>query len=339
MTKKLSLILSVLILSTAMLSAKGQVAEDAYENGDSLKNPGIYAKIDTIKGQMIFQLDYNNAPLTVMNFIKLSEEGFYEGLQFYRDIENYAIFSGDPKNDGSSDAGYNYPMEVNLSLTHDNKGILTMDAVSGMSNGSRFFITKTADPVLNEKYTAFGELVEGNKALASIKREMIINSIEIIRTGSDALAFDSSESEFTRLSSKALSSQLDTFRVEHPEEAAAVEMMGEGVQKTITGIYYNITSTGNGVRPEEGDTVSVHYVGMLVDGTVFDNSVTRGVPFEFSVGTKSVITGWDETVMAMTVGEKRNVLIPPSLAYGNNQAGPIPPGSWLLFEIEFLGIK
>lgn len=339
MIKKILIILASIILATTALSAKGQAPEDTYENGESLLNPGIYAKINTSKGLMIFQLDYTNAPLAVINFIGLAEDNFYDGLQVYKDIENYAIFSGDPLNDGSSDAGYNFPMENNKNIKHDKPGILTMDAVSEMSNGSRFFISKTTDSVLDEKYTAFGEILEGNSVLSKLKREMVINSIEIVRTGDDAIAFITDKEAFSKQSSIVMSSQLDSFREENPEVVSAIDALGDGVQKTLTGIYYKIFTEGNGISSESGDLVTVHYTGKFLDGTVFDSSVTRGTPFEFAVGTNSVITGWDESVMAMTIGEKRTVLIPPTLAYGNVKQGPIPANSWLIFEIEVLGIK
>jgi len=153
------------------------------------------------------------------------------------------------------------------------------------------------------------------------------------------MAFKTDKSEFSRLSSFVMSTQLDSFREENPEVVTAIDDLGDGVKKTLTGIYYKITLEGNGVQPVAEDLVSVHYIGRFLDGTVFDNSITRGTPFEFAVGTNSVITGWDESVMAMTVGEKRTVIIPPNLAYGEVKAGPIPANSWLMFEIELMGIK
>jgi peptidylprolyl isomerase len=208
-----------------------------------------------------------------------------------------------------------------------------------MTNSSRFFISKSPDSVLDDKYAAFGFLTEGRKVLEKLKRKDTIISIEIIRTGSEALAFKTDKNEFNRLSQLLMSRELDTFRAENPQVAAAIENLGEGVKKTLTGIYYVITSEGNGVKPVREDEVSVHYIGKMVDGTVFDSSIARGVPFEFTVGTKSVISGWDESVINMTVGEKRTVIIPPALAYGKVQAGPIPPNSWLMFDVELLGIK
>ncbi|MBI9097373.1 MAG: FKBP-type peptidyl-prolyl cis-trans isomerase [Spirochaetaceae bacterium] len=339
MNKKITAILVMLILTSTFLSAKGQVPEDAYEKGESLNNPGIYAKVETSAGMMIFQLDYIYTPLTVLNFINLAEKNFYNGLLFYRDIENYAIFTGDPENNGSSDEGYNFPMETGSRIKHDKPGVLSMDGVSGMSSSSRLFITRTADPVLDDKYAAFGELVEGNKTLAKLKRDDTIISIEIVRTGSGAQAFKTDNDEFVRLSKIAMDKQLESFNMENPEVVAAIETLGEGVQKTLTGIYYVITQEGNGEYAKAGETVSVHYTGKLIDGTVFDSSVYRGAPFEFMVGSQAVIIGWDESVMSMSVGEKRTVIIPPNLAYGNVQAGPIAPNSWLIFDIEFLEIK
>jgi hypothetical protein len=107
--KKIILFLSMLFISSLTLFSQDQNLYSTAEKGESLNIPGLYAKMETSKGSIIFYLDYKNTPLTSMNFIKLAEQGFYNGLKFYRDIENYAIFSGDPENNGSSDAGYNFP--------------------------------------------------------------------------------------------------------------------------------------------------------------------------------------------------------------------------------------
>jgi len=339
MMKKILIILSVIFVSAGAITAQDQNLYSEIENGESVNIPGIYAKMETSEGLMIFYLDYINTPLATMNFIRLVEQGFYKDLEFYRDIENYAIFSGDPKNNGSSDAGYNYPMEINNNLKHDRKGILSMDGVSKLSSGSRFFISRSADSVLDDKYTAFGFLTEGEKVLNKLKRRDSIISIEIVRTGSDALAFKTDTMEFTRISQIVMEKGLESFRLENPLVVDAIEKLGTGVKKSLTGIYYITTLEGNGIKPEPEDVVSVNYNAMMIDGTVFDSSYNRGTPFDFTVGTKSVISGWDESVMDMSIGESRTVIIPPGLAYGSVQAGPIPPDSWLMFEIEFLGIK
>ena len=95
--------------------------------------------------------------------------------------------------------------------------------------------------------------------------------------------------------------------------------------------------TGPAVKP--GDTVAVHYVGRLADGTPFDSSRDRGIPFEFDVGRGSVIEGWEVGLVGMRAGGVRRLIIPPTEAYGEQGAGPIPPNATLTFEVELLGIK
>ena len=107
---------------------------------------------------------------------------------------------------------------------------------------------------------------------------------------------------------------------------------------TDSGLRYRIFKEGTGPKPEKGDKVKVHYTGKLTDGTVFDSSKDRG-PFEFRVGTGQVISGWDEGVIDMQVGEVRELVISPNLGYGSRGAGNlIPPDSTLVFEVEMLEI-
>lgn len=96
---------------------------------------------------------------------------------------------------------------------------------------------------------------------------------------------------------------------------------------------------GSGKQVKKGDTVIIHYTGVLTNGTVFDSSVTRGQPFETQIGVGKVIRGWDEGVVGMKVGGKRRLTIPPELAYGEQAVGPIPANSTLIFELELLNVK
>ena len=97
---------------------------------------------------------------------------------------------------------------------------------------------------------------------------------------------------------------------------------------------------GKGVAAKAGDTVRVHYVGTLADGTKFDSSRDRGQPFDFPLGGGQVIPGWDEGVVGMRVGGLRKLTIPPALGYGASGAGDkIPPNATLVFTIELLAIN
>ncbi len=95
---------------------------------------------------------------------------------------------------------------------------------------------------------------------------------------------------------------------------------------------------GGGAEVVEGSTVRVHYVGRLSNGQEFDNSETRGTPFEFTVGAGRVIAGWEEGLIGMKVGGERTLVIPPQFGYGAQAVGPIPPNSTLLFTIKLLEV-
>ena len=105
---------------------------------------------------------------------------------------------------------------------------------------------------------------------------------------------------------------------------------------TESGLRMIIHKNGNGDLPNSGQTVVVHYTGLLEDGTKFDSSHDRGQPFSFQIGQGRVIPGWEEGLALMKPGEKRTFIIPPELGYGSRQAGPIPPNSILIFEVELV---
>ncbi|APW59253.1 FKBP-type peptidyl-prolyl cis-trans isomerase [Paludisphaera borealis] len=113
--------------------------------------------------------------------------------------------------------------------------------------------------------------------------------------------------------------------------------------KTDSGLEYRDTKEGTGAKPEKGQTCVMHYTGWLWEdgkkGEQFDSSV-GGDPFEFPIGTKRVIAGWDEGVLSMKVGGKRELLIPSKLGYGDRgHPGGIPPKATLFFEVELLKVK
>ena len=113
----------------------------------------------------------------------------------------------------------------------------------------------------------------------------------------------------------------------------------DGVITTATGLQYKVLKSGTGASPQKTDTVKVHYHGTLIDGTVFDSSVQRGEPITFPVS--DVIPGWTEALQLMKVGDKWQLFIPSSLAYGelSPPGSKIGPNSTLLFEVELLGIE
>jgi FKBP-type peptidyl-prolyl cis-trans isomerase FklB len=111
----------------------------------------------------------------------------------------------------------------------------------------------------------------------------------------------------------------------------------EGVIELPSGLQYKVITPGLGDNPVDSDSVTVHYKGSLIDGTVFDSSYDRGTPVTFKLD--EVIPGWREGVKLMKPGAKYVLYIPPQLGYGEKPVGPIPAGSTLIFEVELLSIK
>ncbi|MDQ5928000.1 MAG: FK506-binding protein 2 [Patescibacteria group bacterium] len=114
------------------------------------------------------------------------------------------------------------------------------------------------------------------------------------------------------------------------------------IAAVLVGGYFLINRNSTGMEAQtaqNGDVVGVHYTGKLVDGTVFDSSIPRGEPIQFTLGSGQVIAGWDQGILGMAVGEKKVLTIPPELGYGAQDHGPIPGGSTLIFDVELVSIN
>ena len=309
-------------------------------------NDGLYAKFHTPKGEILAELEFEKTPGTVGNFVGLAEgnlenqaipqgKPYYDGLKFHRVIPDFMIQGGDPKGTGVGGPGYQFEDEIHPDLKHDRPGILSMANAGPGTNGSQFFITHTETPWLDGKHTVFGHVVEGQDVVDQIKQGDKIEKLKIIRKGDAAENFNAVES-FRQFNG-----------AKEEREAAArkqqEELLGElaqGFEKTESGLRYKFISEGNGEKAEKGKTVSVHYKGMLPDGTVFDSSYKRKEPIEFPLGKGHVIQGWDEGIQMLKVGDKARFVIPSHLGYGSRGAGGvIPPDATLIFDVELVAVK
>ncbi|MBQ3829330.1 MAG: peptidylprolyl isomerase [Spirochaetales bacterium] len=306
---------------------------------------GLYAVIDTQKGDIVIKLEYKKVPMTVANFVGLVEgelniedpgENFYEGLNFHRVIDNFMIQGGCPKGDGTGGPGYSFPDEFDPSLRHDGPGVLSMANAGPGTNGSQFFITHVKTPWLNDKHSVFGRVVEGQDVVNSIRQGDKINTIRIERIGDEAKKFVVTKQIFSDLVEDAAKRAMERRRAEIEKVENEIANRWPNTVKTPSGLQYVVLKKGDGKKcPKYGQTVTVHYTGTLLDGRMFDSSVHRGQPASFKIG--QVIEGWNEALQTMSKGEKRTLIIPPELGYGvHGYPGIIPPDSYLIFDVELL---
>lgn len=306
---------------------------------------GLYAVIDTEKGQIVVSLEYKKVPMTVANFVGLVEgelnfenpgENFYEGLMFHRVIDNFMIQGGCPKGDGTGGPGYSFPDEFDPSLRHDGPGVMSMANAGPGTNGSQFFITHVKTPWLNDKHSVFGKVVKGQEVVDSIEQGDRINDIKIERIGEDAQKFKVTKEIFAQLVQEASKKAMERRKNEIERVEKEIANRWPKAIKTPSGLQYVVLKEGDGkAHPKYGQKVTVHYTGTLLDGRMFDSSVHRGEPATFAIG--QVIDGWNEALQTMSKGEKRTLIIPPELGYGvHGYPGIIPPNSYLIFDVELL---
>jgi peptidyl-prolyl cis-trans isomerase A (cyclophilin A) len=307
---------------------------------------GLYAKFSTPKGSILLSLTFSETPGTIGNFVGLAEgtikndvkeEGipYYDGLKFHRVIEDFMIQGGCPQGSGVGGPGYQFNDEFHPELKHDKPGILSMANAGPGTNGSQFFITHIATPWLDGKHTVFGSVVEGQDVVDSISQNDTIDSLEIIRVGAEAEAFNAVEA-FENFEANRLKS----IEEQKKAQAEALKEVTEGFDQTDSGLFYKIETEGSGAKPIQGQNVSVHYKGSLLDGTVFDSSYNRNAPIDFALGVGQVIKGWDEGIALLSKGSKAIFIIPSDLGYGSAGAGGvIPPDATLRFEVELVDFK
>jgi peptidylprolyl isomerase len=350
MKKFIFILLAIIIVIGVVFILKTKKTEDTLNLGD-----GLFAQIKTNRGDIIVRLEYQRTPLTVCNFVALAEgkmdslrdRHFYDGLNFHRvisrangDDQDFMIQGGCPQGNGRGGPGYEFPDEIVPGLKHDRPGVLSMANAGPGTNGSQFFITIAPTPHLDGRHTVFGFVVKGQEIVNTTKQGDNIQKITIIRNGADANAFKADQENFDMLLRQVRSAEESKLQSQRQTEIARIQADYPDAQQTASGIYYIIQKRGTGNKPNRGQTVSVHYTGRLLNGNVFDDSVMRGRPLDFPAGTGAVIQGWDETVLDMSVGETRQVIIPPELAYGDRAVGGvIPANSFLVFTMELVGIR
>jgi len=338
------------------------------ENPNWNTTPGLYAVITTAKGDMVCELEFQKAPITVASFVGLAEgkikntfkkpgEPYFNNLTFHRVEPGFVIQGGDPKGNGSGGPGYQFNDEIVSDLKHDRVGTLAMANAGPNTNGSQFYITLQPTPQLDGHYSVFGYVVKGLDVVKQVTKGEVITGVKIVRVGPDATAFDAAKIfEGKGVDPAAAMAQKKAeFKKQYSAQVAQIVQANAGYQaewdkkvkakfpsakKTSAGLYYIITQPGTGAKAEQFDNVKVHYTGVLWDGTKFDSSVDRGTPLDLMLGVGKVIPGWDEGIALLKQGGKAKLIIPFYLAYGDQSPGAtIPAKSDLIFDVELVAVS
>jgi peptidyl-prolyl cis-trans isomerase A (cyclophilin A) len=317
---------------------------------------GIYAKVNTNKGEIQLQLTYDQTPVTVANFVSLAEgtntqvdsiysgKPYYDGLIFHRVIQDFMIQGGDPTGTGQGGPGYRFDDEIVPELKHDGPGVLSMANAGPGTNGSQFFITHKETPWLDGKHTVFGRVTEGQSVVDSIAQNDTIIGITIIRKGRDAKKFDAAttfENYF-----------LEKDKVKNDKRDALVALE-QSATYTDSGLGVVITTKGDGEAVSTDKTVMTHYAVYFEDGRLLDTSLAdvaraynmynpnrpyQPIPARVDADAQ-MITGFKEGLRLLSVGDKATLYLPYELAYGASGGRGIPPQTNLIFEVEVVGLE
>lgn len=372
--KRLFLI-SLFSFSIAMSFAQKEVKKEtskkskkSCEKPPKIKEDGLYAFMYTSKGIITIELEFEKAPMTVANFVGLSKGRYevfdsikfkkplYSGLKFHRVIKDFMIQGGDPAGNGSGNPGYRFYDEFDPSLKHTGPGVMSMANSGPATNGSQFFITHKATPWLDGKHSVFGFVKHGQNVVDSIQKDDIIEYIKIKAIGKKAKKFKPTKvfaMEYAK-AKKVQDSIAEIRKLEKIEQDRIAKMSNEEYKVEFiakmkkkfpkaevleNGLMILRTGKGDGVHPQVGDKVKVHYKGMLENGTVFDSSFKRNQPFSFDCGKGRVIKGWDQGIPLLSVGETATLIIPHYLGYGKRANRAIPAYSTLIFDVQLLEIN
>jgi len=331
----------MILCSAGIAAAQGAPADAAL--GD-----GLFARINTTRGDIVLRLEHERTPLTVCNFVALAEgtmtragaRPFFDGLTFHRVIDNFMIQGGCPQGTGTGGPGYRFPDEIDPALRHDGPGVLSMANSGPGTNGSQFFITHVATPWLDGRHTVFGRVVQGQNVVNAIRQGDRINRVTIIRNGASANAFRADQETFDALLRNADAVSAARVQVQRNADIAQIQQQYPNAAVSPSGLRWVVDRAGSGPRPAQGSTAVVNIRGRFLNGRYFANTDLSGGSEQFPVGTGNIIPGLDEAILDMTAGEIRTVILPPELAYGEQGVGDvIPPNSFVVFVIELVRIQ
>ena len=259
---------------------------------------GLYAELETSKGDILLQLEYEKAPITVANFVTLAEgnnpfvkeeykgKPLYDNISFHRVIKDFMIQTGDPLGNGAGDAGYTFKDEI-TDLRHNKPGVLSMANSGPNTNSCQFFITHVPTPWLDYKHTVFGHIVDSTNidVVNATLQGDYLNKVTIIRKGEAAKKFNAVKvfSDYFKVDSENKTKEkiyeeankklyVKKFQKIIADKLAYLEGIKSTATKLPSGVRYKIIENANGQKQKDGAEIFMKYSGYLADGTLFDTS-------------------------------------------------------------------
>ncbi len=336
---------ALFLLSFASIAGAQTLSQPKGSDPVAALPDGLYATISTARGTIVLELYADKAPLAVASFVGLAEGSFaasrkpyFDGIVFHRVEPGFVIQGGDPTGTGSGGPGYQFPNEIDKTLSFGAAGVLGMANAGADTNGSQFFITLAPSDFLDGSYTIFGRVAAGMDAVKAIRKGDAMTSVRIVRKGTKATAFKADKASFDAAIKAYAAKAGERAKAALETQYKAIQSRIPGLETGSDGLRFKILKKGNGSKPAAGSQVSILYTLTLADGKKIDSTADRkNEPFSFKLAAGAVIPGFDAAVAAMNYGEKRVVVIPPELGYGSAGAGGVVPGNALLvFEIELL---
>ena len=342
-------LIGVLVLFSACKSVKYPDLEN-----------GLYADMQTNRGDILIKLYEQEVPMTVANFVSLAEgnnpkmkdslkgKPYYNSTKFHRVIKDFMMQGGDITGTGSGNAGYRFGDEFPLNekgeliYKHDGPGVLSMANSGKATNSSQFFITHKETPWLDGMHTVFGRVLLGQHTVDVIQKNDYIEKLDIIRVGKIAKKFNAPVVFEYELTNEA-EAKREAERSKILEEAKRRFQEDKGINRAVetdSGLKVLKLKAGNGKKVNPAIATTVHYTLYLSSGKKIASSLDKGEPFTFTVDNPDLplIAGWKEGVKTMREGDKSIFFIPYYLGYGENGLGPIVGKSDLIFEIEVLKV-
>ncbi len=328
---------------------------------------GLYAELETGKGKIVLQLEFEKTPVTTANFVGLAEgwienqalpvgTPYFDGTVFHRVVPGHVIQVGSPPGEGPGELGYTIPNEIAPGLGHGRAGMLGMANGGPHTNGSQFYITLGDRSYLDGDYTVFGHVIQGMEVVEGIVQGDIIHEVRIVRVGRAARSFKVREESFRNMVEEAEQTVAEAATLKKQEEEAQIRRSWPDAEEAAQGVRFLLLEPGSGAQPAPDAVLELSYTGQTLTGIHFCSSSDgtpqpgdQAQPFMYEPGKTRVIPALKEALKTMRTGEKRLLIVPADQAYGTSgfyarqEEGEkrfiISPNTTLVYEITLLKMR